>query len=231
MIVQDRSHSRVWDLIPMAINGTAPADELAFIEAHLRDCADCRDEYAFQLRLHAGLQGSDAVDAGEAAPALQRLFERIDGEDRLAPPAPRDVVPPARRVRARRSRSRQVRWLGAAVAAQAFALALLGASLLDRPSPATPPTAAGAYETLSSEVRPGAATIRLVPAPTLPLAELQTLLSDNGLRVVAVNADGTIYSLAPAAESATEATQAETLARLRARPGVLLAEPVGGPAE
>ena len=226
MIVQDLSHSRVWDLIPLAINGTAPDGELAFIEAHLRDCADCRDEYAFQLRLHAGMQAADAGSAGEAAPALQRLFERIDDEDRLAPQVPREVAH-ARRSPARRPRrSRQVRWLGAAVAAQAFALALLGASLLERPSPAAP----AAYETLSSAAQPGAATIRLVPAPTLPLAELKALLSENGLRVVAVSEDGTIYSLAPVSAAGT-ASRAETLARLRERPGVLLAEPVGGRAQ
>lgn len=222
MIVQDRSHSRVWDMIPLAINGTAPADELEFIESHLRDCADCRDEYAFQLRLHAGMQAAAAGSTDDAAPALQRLFDRIDDEDRRAPQVPR-----AHHVGRRRPRSsRQARLLGAAVAAQAFALALLGASLLERPSPAPSAGSAGAYETLSSAMQPSTATIRLVPAPTLSLSDLQALLSESGLRVVAVSEDGAIYSLAPASTPAA-ATQAQVLARLRASAGVLLAEPVG----
>ena len=229
MIVQDRSHGRAWDLIPLAINGTAPADELAFIEAHLRDCADCRDEYAFQLRLRAGMQATATGSEEHARPALQRLFERIDEEDREAPRESRGVPARERRVRARRPRSRQVRWLGAAVVAQAFALALLGASLLERPSPAGP-AATATYETLSSTPAGGIATIRLVPAPTLSLAELKAVLAENGLRVVAVNEDGSIYSLAPAT-SGNAARQAEMLAQLRARPGVLLAEPIGGRAQ
>lgn len=218
MIVQDRSHSRVWDLIPLAINGTAPVEEREFIDAHLRDCADCRDEYAFQLRLHAGMYALDAGNEDDAAPALQRLFELIDEEDRSQQPLPR-MRPHAG---ARRPRtSRQARWLGAAVVAQAFALALLGTTLLQRPS-----APESAYGTLSSTPPAGAATLRLVPAPTLSLAELQALLSENGLRVVAVSRDGSIYSLAPASTDAGT-TQAQALLRLRAHAGVLLAEPVG----
>ena len=224
MIVQDRSHSRVWDLIPLAINGTAPANELEFIESHLRDCTDCRDEYAFQLRLHAGMQAAATDGRDDVAPALQRLFDRIDDEDRRAPQAPR-----AHRVARRRPRSsRQTRLLGAAVVAQAFALALLGVSLLERPSPAPSAGSTGAYETLSSATQPSTPTIRLVPAPTSSLANLQALLSENGLRVVAVSEDGTIYSLAPVSTpKAAPQAQAQALARLRASAGVLLAEPVG----
>jgi hypothetical protein len=228
MIVQDLSHQRAWDLIPLAINRTAPAHELAFVEAHLRECADCRDEYAFQLRMHAGMQAADAAGLDVAAPALRRLFDRIDEEDRVAPHGPLAAGTP-RRAWSRRPRSRQVRLLGAAVVAQAFALALLGASLLDRAS--TPvPVGEGRYETLSATNRPGIATIRLVPAPTLSLAGLHELLAENGLRVVEVNVDGTIYSLAPLPESAA-ANPADTLSRLRARPDVLFAEPVGGRGE
>jgi hypothetical protein len=228
MIVQDLSHQRAWDLIPLAINRTAPAHELEFVEAHLRECADCRDEYAFQLRLQSGMETAATTGREGAAPALQRLFDRIDEEDRVA----QHVAPAAghpRRAWTRRPRGRQVRLLGAAVVAQAFALALLGASLLDRTS-APAPAAQGTYETLSATSRPSTATIRLVPAPTLSLADLQALLAENGLRVVEVSADGTIYSLAPLAASAVP-DPAETLSKLRARSDVLFAEPVGARGE
>ena len=229
MIVQDLSHRRAWELIPLVINGTAPADERAFIDAHLRDCADCRDEYAFQLRLQAGMPASDAGgdDLEDAAPALQRLFDRIDDEDRRAPHASHERAAGRRRPRA----SRQTRLLGAAVVAQAFALAVLGASLLERPSPASPAASPRAYETLSSAAQPSPATIRLVPAPTSSLADLQALLSESGLRVVAISEDGSIFSLAPVVTPVAEKTRAQVLARLRANAGVLLAEPVGGKAQ
>lgn len=223
MIVQDLSHRRAWDLIPLVINGTAVENERDFVKAHLQDCADCRDEYAFQLRLHAGMQAVDAgaaANPADAAPALRQLLERIDGEDRDAA-----HLPSARRAGTRRPRSRRPsRLLGAAVVAQAFALALLGASLLERPSPVPAPPA-GAYETLSSGAQVAAATIRLVPAPALSLSALQALLSDNGLRVVSVSGDGSIYSLAPAPGAAAESTP-QVVARLRASAGVLLVEPL-----
>ena len=224
MTVQDLSHRRAWDLIPLVINGTSSGPDREFVDAHLQDCADCRDEYAFQLRLRAGMHALDSDPADpmdDALPAMRRLFDRIDDEDRDAPPQPR-----ARLAGARRPRSgRPSKVLGAAVVAQACALALLGVSLLDRPVP--PAAAPAAYETLSSGVQPAAATIRLVPSPSLPLSSLQALLSDNGLRVVEVSEDGSIYSLAPVSGSADPATRQDVLARLRADAGVLLAEPVG----
>ena len=73
------------------------------------------------------------------------------------------------------------------------------------------------------------ATIRLVPAPNLSLSDLQALLSESGLRVVAVSEDGAIYSLAPVSTSDAH-LQSQLLARLRASAGVLLAEPVGAKA-
>lgn len=229
MTVQDLSHQRAWDLIPLAINGTAPAPERSFVDAHLRDCADCRDEYAFQLRLHAGMQETRLGDSEAAGAALSRLLRCIDEEDVAATPAA-TPAPSALRGSRRRPRNRQARLLGAAVVAQALALALLGVSLLDqRTQPAPTPPAAG-YETLSAGMRVAAATIRLVPSPELPLAQLQALIAEQGLRVVAVNADGTIYSLAPV-PSGTARPAAATIATLRAHAGVLLAEPVAGAAQ
>lgn len=229
MTVQDLSHQRAWDLIPLAINGTAPGPERSFVEAHLRDCADCRDEFAFQWRLHAGMQEAQPAEAEVAGAALSRLLQCIDEEDRSAVPAC-DHARAVPRTRRRRPRNRQLRLLGAAVVAQAFALALLGVSLLDQRTQTAPTVPVAGYETLSAGTRVAEATVRLVPDPELPLAELQALIAEHGLRVMAVNEDGTIYSLAPTPAARATST-AETIAKLRAHAGVLLVEPVTGAAQ
>ena len=75
-------HRRTWDLIPWLINGTASAADRSLAEAHLAACADCRDEYAFQSRVHAGLDVDTRV-AGDVRPAFDRLLARIDAEQAI----------------------------------------------------------------------------------------------------------------------------------------------------
>ena len=80
----------------------------------------------------------------------------------------------------------------------------------------------GAREPAESAPR---ATIRAVLAPTLTLGELQALLGQAQLQIVAGPSDAGVYSLAPMSAQAAAATQ-PALAQLRAHPGVRFAEPV-----
>lgn len=205
-------HRRTWDVLPWLVNGTARAGERLAAESHLATCSDCRDELAFQLRVQAGMASEPVPPA--RPPGLDRLLARIDADEaRPGPP------PSAASSRARWS----VRLLAAAVVAQAIGIGLLGTLLLVRGSAGD-----ATYATLSSTpTTPVAATIRLVAAPSLPLSDLQALLARNGLRIAGSNAGGSILALAPV--DAMAAAQRDTvLARLRATPGVLLAEPLVG---
>lgn len=204
------SHRRIWELIPWVVNGSADAAERAAVEEHLRDCADCRDEYAFQSRLHAGI-AAETTNAGEddAQAGLRRLLARIDAGARPEMPRsePRRFRPGGRA-------------LVAAVVVQAIGLALFAALLLQRER------TDARYETLTrAPERTAAAAIRLVPAPALTLAELQAMLAAEKLHVVESNAGGSIYGLAFDTAVPPEAVAA-ALERLRANRGVLLAEPV-----
>jgi hypothetical protein len=239
MHVQDLSHRQTWDLIPLLVNESATAAEHALAQAHLSGCADCRDEYAFQTRLQAGMAATCDV-ATDSYAGLRSLLRRIDDDDREdAVDHTRSTHRAAHGVRARRSSPRQLRTrpLLAAVMAQSVALALLGVFVLTRPggqapTPIAAPQDAAAYRTLSQTGEPEpAAAIRLVPAPDLSIAALQSLLSESGLRIVAVNQDNTIYTLAlsaspPADQADRDARVSIALVRLRAQRGVLLAEPV-----
>lgn len=208
---QQRVHRDVWQLIPWWVNGTASADDRRLGERHLQDCADCREEYALQSRIRAGLI-DDGGATGDAQAAFARLLTRIDAE-------PQDVAESGRS-----SRPSAERWLPglvAAVVVQAVGLVALATFALHR-APASPP-----YATLSAtEVGRVEATIRLVPAPTLTIGALHDLLAQNGLRIVDGHAERPIYALAPT----RPIDGAATLERLRIHAGILLAEPIVGDA-
>jgi hypothetical protein len=210
-------HRRAWDLIPWVVNGRASGEERRVVEQHLADCGDCREEHEFQLRLHTAMSrapranaDADANADSAAAASLQRLWQRIDGED---------AVPVMRR----RTSSSFARGLLAAVLIEAVGIAALSSALWTRDSSRS---AAPLYQTLSAPAEGAAhATIRAVLAPTLTLGELQALLERTQLQIVAGPSDAGVYSLAPLSAHLAAATQ-PALAQLRTQPGVRFAEPV-----
>ena len=121
---------------------------------------------------------------------------------------------------------------------QAVGLVLLGALLLGRDRA---PDSSARYETLSrTSASVGTATIRFVPMPTLSVGAMQAILAEAKVRIVESNQGSSIYGLAPdpgspSAETSATRTERATktavaLTRLRAQPGVLLAEPIASPA-
>lgn len=197
-------HRRAWEAIPWLVNGRITGGERGLLEAHLRGCRECREEFAFQQRLRDEL-ARDAGPAADPQPALERLWQRIDAEGDMAG-------------RAGRSRGAWVRWLAAAAVIEGIALAgLIGANL---------GTAAPPYRTLSAEApAPASPAIRAVFVADLPLRDLQALLDRARLHIVAGPSEAGVYTLA----SPTGAPDDTALALLRADPRVRFAEPVAGP--
>ncbi|MDR3416319.1 MAG: zf-HC2 domain-containing protein [Nevskia sp.] len=206
------SHRTTWELIPWVVNGRASAEERRIVEQHLAECGDCRDELAFQTRLSSAI-GAETQPVADPEPALQRLWQRIDGVEVEAPPRRRVAGLPL------------ARGLLMAVVVEAVGIALLGGALWNR----TAPQGGGPYVTYSEKapVVPGA-TIHAVLAPDLKLSELQSLLQQSGLQIVGGPGDSGVYSLAPLSASAvaSAATTQAQLERLRANPAVRLAEPI-----
>ncbi len=226
-------HRRTWDLIPWLVNDSIGVDERRLLEDHLRECADCRDEFAFQCRLRAGM-AVEAATEHSPRPALQRLLARIDAEDsRVSNDRP---VARAKHLRLTRKQRgvmrRRMRWLAIALATQAAGLILVG-TLLYRQDRS--PDAGVRYQTLSrASDDSSAAAIRFVPSPTLTVGALQAILGGAQVHIVQSNAGGTIYGLAldDTADTTPDVARAQSqrvdvaLARLRAQDGVLLAEPI-----
>ena len=148
--------------------------------------------------------------AGDVEVGLDRLWARLDhGADDTAthtPPrrdGPRAVAP--------------VRWLAAALVVESIALAAVGVALLQRAD--APPE----YLTLGAGATASTATIRVVPAPSLRLDDLQRLLHALRLQVVAGPNSVGAYALAAQAGAPPRDLQ---IATLRADPGLRLVEPI-----
>jgi anti-sigma factor RsiW len=201
-------HRQAWDLIPWVVNGRASPEQRAVVERHLADCGDCREEYRFQAGLAATMRSAPEPE-GDPRAALQGLWQRIDGE------AESPTV--GRRFAA----SGFARGLLAAVIIEAVGIAALSSALWTRNEPAG---AQPAYHTLAApqEAVPRA-SIRAVLAPTLTLGQLQALLAQSQLQIVAGPSEAGVYSLAPLSAGADSNA---SLARLRADPGVRFAEPL-----
>jgi hypothetical protein len=237
MRLHDPAHRQTWDLIPWLVNDTLDDALRRIVEGHLSECADCREELAFQRKVHAGMTDDSPNVAAPAA--MARLFERIDAEDEALPggrafdPLEAELARPAALPAKGERRLRIGHLLAAAVIVEAVGLVGLGTMLAGQRDAAD---AASDYATLSQGAeRSASASIRLVPSPTLSLGELQALLGKSHLRIVDSNAGGTILALgfvspsmlpenAEAAESRRRLDEA--LQQLRANSGVLLAEPI-----
>lgn len=208
-----REHVQVWDMLPWMADGTATAEQRERVTNHLVSCAECRSELEAQKRLMRSVAASTKAPAINVDPGLVRLLGRFD-EPALDQPAPSRASTRA----SRRDASRLTVALAAAVVVQAIGLGVVG---LNRGHGGSPE-----YRTLSDQPQAAArASLQVVPTSTLSMAEWQALLEAHGLRVVdGPNAVGS-YALA-AVPPATQVT-AEQLGRLRAAPGIRLAEPIG----
>jgi anti-sigma factor RsiW len=196
-------HRRAWELIPWVVNGRATDEDRALVETHLRDCRDCREEFAFQVEIQQAISQEAAAEAA-APPSLDRLWSRIDGADQRT---------------GRRASSTVQRWLVAAVVVEAIGLGALAFAFWREP-PADAP-----YRTLSLPAAAPTATLRIVLMPKLELAVLQKLLDEEQLQIVGGPSEAGVYSLAPR-DRTQPIDPAGALARLRAHPGVRFAEPV-----
>ena len=214
-------HRRAWDLIPWVVNDSAPEAERQAVQAHLESCADCRQELEFQRQLQAAMgQHSVAEVDIDARDSWLRLRSRLDSAA-----GPAAAVRGARR-HPRRGGRGGMSWLIAAMVVQAIGLGALGAAWWSRPSTpvAVPAGYAAVYRTLSApEAVVPAATIRVVFAPELTMAQLQAVLASARLQVRAGPNEVGVWTLGPAGDSNRAATEA-ALRELRASSQVRFAE-------
>jgi anti-sigma factor RsiW len=191
-----RVHVRVHELLPWYVAGTLEPDELAEVQAHLPGCAECRAEVEFQRRLDA------QVD--ELPLDVDVSWARMRGR-----------LQPSGRFSAAWSRVRAAApWAGWAAAA-CLALAVAAPVL----QPRSPP---GEYQALSGPTAAApSGNLVVMFQPETPERDLRAAVQTTGARLVdgPTAAGGWVLSV-PAAD------RDAAVRSLRARPEVVLAEPL-----
>jgi anti-sigma factor RsiW len=180
-------HEDLAALLPWYVNGTIGEPDRQRFDHHLKTCASCREELEIERRIHRRVAADPPVEYMPAA-SLKRLQARIDSLDGEAPPTDAPMVRRTRRPR------RPQGWMAASLAVIAVAsgwMAVDGWRMFR--APAAP---ANYYTVTTSAVHARDEVIRAVFSPTITLAELQAILAEAQLRIVAGPSEAGVYSLA-----------------------------------
>lgn len=201
-------HLALQDLLPWYASGALDEDEAGQVQQHLRDCATCRDDLAWQRKL---LETEAPLPAGlDPERALARLMPQLEELPSTPAVAPSDAAPGlVQRLRAWLSASG---WQGWALGAQFAALAVLASLLL------MPRAEVQTYQALG---RGAAATpdLLVVFKPVARLEQVQRLLQAHSAQIVGGPTVTGAYML-----EVEHSRQAQLLSALRADPAVELAE-------
>lgn len=209
------AHQALSMLLPWYVNETLGEADRERLEVHLADCLRCREDLALERQLYRGLRTDSAVEFMPTA-SLKRLHERLDAIEIAAV----DERPRVEDVLASRPTMPWAGLAAASVAVLAVAVSVLATQrwLLFRSHGIAAP-----YQTVTQPAPqvPGE-TIRAVFAPTITLVELQAILDEAQLRIVAGPSEAGVYALAPTSQRPTRSA----LASLRAHSNVKFAESI-----
>lgn len=214
-------HHDIWELIPWLVNGRLSDSDCRRVEAHVRLCSACRNEYAAQRRIY-DLMSTDTTVEQMPMAGLNRLRQRVAEARRAvchdAPPEPACAPSVSREDFAGKFRVRAAA-VAAAVIALSVALGITGGLRWNQARQTPAP-----YYTVTSTAseHPGE-VIRAVFAPTVTLSELREILDDAHLKIVSGPTEAGVYSLAMTGPPAID----WSLRRLRGHDTVRFAEALG----
>ncbi len=210
-------HREIGELLPWFVNGRLSDADRQRVDAHLRVCGACSDEFTMQRRIYDVMSVEAGVEHMPMA-GLNRLRRRIESLDAGGPArgAP-DVAAPSEAPAGSSLR----RWRGAIAASLAMTVVgALAALLWNQHERRIAP--ADYYTVTTAAPRAANAAIRAVFAPTVTLSELQALLDDAHLRIVSGPTEAGVYSLAVSGSPSVD----WSLQRLRGHDVVRFAESV-----
>jgi anti-sigma factor RsiW len=196
--LNDDPHAQTQHLLPWYVTGALDGQELAQVEQHLSQCAECREDAEIEKALAHQVRSLPCdVERGWAT-----LKARIDG------------APAARRKASLFNRRIPIGW---AVAAQAAILAIVVPIMTFAPI-----RGALTYRTLGS-APVAAGNLIVVFRPDAPEAAMRAILTQNQARIVdgPTSTGGYVLHVDPE-------RHATVLARLKSEPNVSLAEPLDG---
>jgi len=221
------AHGECWNLLPWIANESAAAKDVARVEAHLRDCRECREELEFQRELRNAIRSEEAIVLAPQT-SLQKVMQRIDAaaelDDEELEIEPAALAEPI--AVARREPARWTRWLPIAAAVQGIAIAGLLAALWTQ-SQTHDDLTSGRYSVLTT---PAATVthgpvIRVVFAGDVALDDMNRMLREIDAQIIAGPSEAGVYTLGLAAGTADQSGVEKAIAQLRAGGRVMFAEP------
>jgi hypothetical protein len=198
-------HQEVQQLLPWYWAGTLDEADRALVDAHLGECAECREELGTEPALKAAL--------ASASPDAETSWESLRARARISP-APRRSRRPWAAAGRRLTRPDALKWV---VAAQFAMLVVLGmAALPDSPAPRQ-----GAYRALGDAPSGRTGNVLAMFRPDARVAEVRRSLDASGARLVDGPTPAGAYLLeVPGGQNGHE------LAALRNDPNITMAEPI-----
>src|SRR6185312_8118659 len=174
------SHEEAWLALPWLANGRLSQAERDKFEPHVRECAECREELAFQRLLCNALTEPDRVTYAPG-PSFRKLMDRIDG----AAPQPRKATEPngktlatpvSRSSRSRRWSSLEV-WRPPGLAwAASFVLMVGLAAVFTTANRSAPPPDAPVYRTHTDAAAPASDVLHIIFQGSLTISEVEEVL-------------------------------------------------------
>lgn len=226
----ERTHQRIWELLPWHANGSLAEREREIVEGHLAVCPRCQEEEEICRRTAAAVKAVGDVAPSPHPVQLQRVLARIEESEREGSSRAawwRRGEPFRALVEAQPGPLRR------ALVAQAAIILLLAGLLVwqtlrSRAAPAAAPPAA--YVTLADPAAaPGPAIgLRVMFAPQASEREIRGLLHGIRGQITAGPSPIGVYTIEVPADGDPMKV---VLARLRSEPQVAFAEPVTGGAE
>jgi len=218
------THAEAWALLPWLANGRIAPEDREWVETHVQGCAECRAEIAAQRMVATQVyrEDSPAPAASDEQRSFNKLWSRIEASESAAMPAAG-----TRAAAASTRSSRTVRWLAAAVVVQAIGLGAFGLALRGN-APGSAPGNVGEYTTVTSaDPRVNAPAVRLVFAPQASIATINTLLTHQGLEIVAGPGREGNFTAQLSADAVASGASADSVAAVMSKdPNVSLAQPV-----
>ena len=205
-------HRETWELIPWVVIGRASDAESETVRVHCLQCSGCTDELNFQRILRREMVQERGPDF-DSERGWEGMLRDIDIRSDEASTNAIELSSASARPTLR------LRQVLAIMAVEALVLGFAGAALLYGSG-----QAGQHYQTLALPAQtPRDATIRLVVSNDLTVAQLQTLLGSLKVQIVEGPSELGGFALAPIDPGIDSAA---AVARLRATPGVRLAEPI-----
>ncbi|HEY2145084.1 MAG TPA: zf-HC2 domain-containing protein [Steroidobacteraceae bacterium] len=204
------AHGEISLLLPWYINGTLDGLSRQRVDAHLGFCPICRDDLSWERGIFEKIDDQTSINYVPGA-SLKRLNARLDAlQSKVASAS----SPP------HLSRT-HIPWRVLAAASVAAVTVTVAVLLVERWAPLGAPTAQPLYHTVTnSSSRSRDEVIRAVFAPSITLLEMQDILDEAQLRIIAGPSEAGVYSLAANSASPVRAS----LARLRQHSAVRFAE-------